>query len=115
MLANTLTATILDIGFTRRSDAHYHHRMSEAFRVTAGEGALYLSSDEEFDRERVDVIPLSPGREHKIYPGQAHAFRPAEDGLRIFLVTDQPYTPDEETCVIPFNEVTFKPADCRDR
>lgn len=110
--------TTIEVGFTRRSDAHVHYNMTEGFRVTSGTGALYESTRPDantFDKDRVRVVPLSVGREYVIRAGVPHAFRPDENGLNVFLLTNRVYSDREERCITPFDRVEFPPADCRDR
>jgi len=100
-------ATIVEVAFTRRSDAHIHPSMDEIFTVNDGSGTLYENPyDSTTFRDLLRTTSLAPVmRPYTIRATIPHAFRPGPDGLIIYLETTKLYTGDEERQMIPFDKL----------
>ncbi|MEK6917609.1 MAG: hypothetical protein AABW51_01555 [Nanoarchaeota archaeon] len=95
--------TIIDVGFLRPSDLHFHDDVTEFVKIIWG-GGCYFSILEDGESQGYFIHTDHSGIEIPVK--RKHAFSPSKNGwLELRVVCDGILDPDKEYCVIPFQEL----------
>ncbi len=95
--------TIIDVGFLRPSDVHFHEDVTEFVKVIGGRG--YVFSEYKGKVSTPDISSFNES-ELEIPKGMRHAFSPSRNGwLELRVICDGILSSDKEHCVTPFYEL----------
>ncbi|MEK6945395.1 MAG: hypothetical protein AABW63_01240 [Nanoarchaeota archaeon] len=97
-----MSQTIIDVGFLRPTDVHFHEDVNEFVKVIGGKGYVFSKYKGEISTPDISSFNES---EVEIPKGRRHAFSPSRNGfLELRVVCDGILDSNKEHCVTPFYE-----------